>query len=88
MRRDRLVVLAAVVATLAPASAARALDKNFLEFDATRASNGQVTVDAESISYDQPPNVITAQGAVKVTRGDMVLTAEVIVEMLRLHGAS
>ncbi len=84
MRRDRLVVLAAVVATLAPASAARALDKNFLEFDATRASNGQVTVDAESITYDQPPNVITAQGAVKVTRGDMVLTADLV----RVHRAT
>ncbi len=38
--------------------------------------NGEVTIDAEHIEYDQRANVITATGAVKITRGDMVLTAD------------
>lgn len=42
------------------------------------AAGGEVTVDAESISYDQQSNVITANGAVKITRGDMVLTADTV----------
>mgnify|MGYP001290547838 CR=1 FL=1 len=41
-------------------------------------SGGEVTVDAESISYDQQSNVITARGAVKIIRGDMVLTADTV----------
>ena len=41
-------------------------------------AGGEVTVDAESISYDQQSNVITASGAVKITRGDMVLTADTV----------
>jgi LPS-assembly protein len=41
-------------------------------------SGGEVNVDAASISYDQQANVITATGAVKVTRGDMVLTADTV----------
>lgn len=39
---------------------------------------GAVTVDAATISYDQQTNVITATGAVKVTRGEMVLTADTV----------
>ncbi len=78
MRRGRLSGLAAAAAVLAVASPARALDRNLLDLEGARASNGQVTVDAASITYDQPPNVITAQGAVKVTRGEMVLTADTV----------
>ena len=66
------------MAVLAVASPARALDRNFLDLEGARASNAQVTVDAASITYDQPPNIITAQGAVKVTRGEMVLTADTV----------
>jgi len=41
-------------------------------------SSGEVTIDAEHIEYDQRANVITARGAVKITRGDMVLTADTV----------
>jgi LPS-assembly protein len=41
-------------------------------------ASGEVTIDAASISYDQQSNVITAQGAVKITRGAMVLTADTV----------
>ncbi len=37
-----------------------------------------MTIDAEHIEYDQRANVITASGAVKITRGDMVLTADTV----------
>src|SRR5262245_57796718 len=40
------------------------------------AADGQVAIDAEHIEYDQRANVVTARGAVKITRGDMVLTAD------------
>lgn len=39
---------------------------------------GEVTIDAEHIEFDQRANVITARGAVKITRGDMVLTADTV----------
>ncbi len=42
------------------------------------ASDGGVTVDAATIDYDKASNVISAHGAVKVTRGDMVLTADTV----------
>ena len=42
------------------------------------SSTGQVTIDAEHIEYDQRANEITATGAVKITRGDMVLTADTV----------
>ncbi len=42
------------------------------------AGGGEVTVDAASIGYDQRANVITARGAVKVTRGAMTLTADTV----------
>lgn len=41
-------------------------------------ATGGVTIDAEHIEYDQRANVITARGAVKITRGDMVLTADTV----------
>ncbi len=41
-------------------------------------ASGEVTIDAEHIEYDQRANVITARGAVKITRGDMVLTADTV----------
>src|SRR5688572_14398510 len=40
--------------------------------------SGEVTIDAEHIEYDQRANVITARGAVKITRGDMLLTADTV----------
>jgi LPS-assembly protein len=42
------------------------------------AGEGQVTIDAETITYDQAANVITAKGAVKITRGEMTLTADTV----------
>src|SRR6185369_7384143 len=39
---------------------------------------GQVAIDAEHIEFDQKANVVTATGAVKITRGDMVLTADTV----------
>jgi LPS-assembly protein len=42
------------------------------------AGSGEVTIDAEHIEYDQRANVVTATGAVKITRGDMVLTADTV----------
>ncbi len=42
------------------------------------AKAGEVTIDAEHIEYDQRADVITARGAVKITRGDMVLTADTV----------
>jgi LPS-assembly protein len=42
------------------------------------AGGGEVTIDAEHIEYDQRANVVTATGAVKITRGDMVLTADTV----------
>jgi LPS-assembly protein len=41
-------------------------------------AGGEVTVDAEHIEFDQKTDVITARGAVKITRGDMVLTADTV----------
>ena len=41
-------------------------------------AGGEVTIDAASIAYDQQSNVITARGAVKITRGEMVLTADTV----------
>ena len=41
-------------------------------------ASGEVAIDAEHIEYDQRANVITATGAVKITRGDMVLTADTV----------
>lgn len=41
-------------------------------------ASGEVTIDAEHIEYDQRANVITARGAVKITRGDMTLTADTV----------
>ncbi len=39
---------------------------------------GEITIDAEHIEYDQRVDVVTATGAVKITRGDMVLTADTV----------
>lgn len=41
-------------------------------------SSGEVTIDAEHIEYDQRANVVTARGAVKITRGEMTLTADTV----------
>ena len=40
------------------------------------AGENEVVIDAESIDYDKRTNVVTARGAVKITRGEMVLTAD------------
>lgn len=39
----------------------------------------EVAVDAESLSYDQQSNTLTARGGVTLTRGDTVLTADEVV---------
>ncbi|MCC6767391.1 MAG: LPS-assembly protein LptD [Deltaproteobacteria bacterium] len=39
---------------------------------------GEVIIDAEHVEYDQRANVVTARGAVKITRGDMTLTADTV----------
>jgi len=77
-RAATIGAVALAVAALIIPSSADALDRNLLDIEGARASNGQVTIDAASITYDQPPNVITAQGAVKITRGEMVLTADTV----------
>ncbi|MCC6847283.1 MAG: LPS-assembly protein LptD [Deltaproteobacteria bacterium] len=41
-------------------------------------ATGEVTIDAEHVEYDQRANVVTARGAVKITRGDMTLTADTV----------
>src|SRR5258708_2413860 len=41
-------------------------------------AGGQVGIDAEHVEFDQKTNVVTATGAVKITRGDMVLTADTV----------
>lgn len=41
-------------------------------------STNEVTIDAEHIEYDQRANVVTARGAVKITRGGMTLTADTV----------
>ena len=38
--------------------------------------SGQITIDAAQIDYDRRADVVVAQGAVKITRGTMVLTAD------------
>ncbi|MEB2284983.1 MAG: hypothetical protein B6D46_11865 [Polyangiaceae bacterium UTPRO1] len=43
-----------------------------------RSESGEVAIDAEHIEYDQRANVVTARGAVKITRGDMTLTADTV----------
>ncbi len=45
---------------------------------ALSGDGGEVVIDAASIDYDQRTNVVTARGAVKITRGEMVLTAELV----------
>ncbi len=85
-RRARLWRTAVAAAALIVAGRARAADQslNLLDIDKLRTSTGEVTVDAATITYDQASNVITAHGAVKVTRGDMVLTADTV----RVHRAT
>src|SRR6185295_19989149 len=39
----------------------------------------EVSVDAESLSYDQKGEVLTARGGVTLTRGDTTLTADEVV---------
>ena len=80
LTRDRavariLAALAFVIAAASPGSAIDGLPKlGHLGDD----SGGEVTIDAEHVEYDQRANVITARGAVKITRGDMVLTADTV----------
>ncbi|HSV06506.1 MAG TPA: LPS assembly protein LptD [Candidatus Binatus sp.] len=40
---------------------------------------GEIAVDAESLSYDQENNVLTARGGVTLKRGDTTLTADEVV---------
>jgi LPS-assembly protein len=40
---------------------------------------GEVAVDAETLSYDQQTNTLTARGGVTLTRGDTTLTADEVV---------
>jgi LPS-assembly protein len=75
VRRVALLALAALL--LLPARAGAAAGVPGLG-SLRGAAGGGVTVDAESISYDQQSNVITARGAVKITRGEMVLTADTV----------
>jgi len=42
-------------------------------------SEREVAVDAESLSYDQAANTLTARGGVTLTRGDTTLTADEVV---------
>jgi LPS-assembly protein len=75
----RYVIAIVLVAIVAAAEFAAAADDAFgIGLGALGKSTGEVTVDAESITYDQQTNVVTAHGAVKVTRGDMVLTADTV----------
>lgn len=43
-----------------------------------KAEGDEVKIDAAEITYDQKTNVVTAKGAVKITRGEMVLTADTV----------
>ena len=45
----------------------------------TPAGEGEVAVDAESLSYDQASNTLTARGGVTLTRGDTTLTADEVI---------
>ncbi len=74
------LVLCLVVAALAArgATGVRAADTKLGLGKLADAGNGQITIDAATITYDQTTNVVTAHGAVKVTRGDMVLTADTV----------
>jgi LPS-assembly protein len=79
--RSRALVrlLTALVLVLATASSGSAIDTKIPGLSHIgENSGGQVTIDAEHIEYDQRTNVITAQGAVKIIRGDMVLTADTV----------
>ncbi len=60
--------------TVLDPSAAAAFD--FPGFAGLEPRGEQVVVDAESVSYDDKASVITAHGAVKVTYGGLVLTAD------------
>jgi len=40
------------------------------------SGDDKVIIDAEELDYDRAANVITARGAVKITRGSMILTAD------------
>jgi LPS-assembly protein len=81
-RAARLLLLCAVAALVVARTAPRvgAADPGLGSFGKLggEAGNGQVGVDAETITYDQAANVITAKGAVKITRGDMTLTADTV----------
>ena len=46
------------------------------ELPALGSGTDKVTIDAEELDYDRAANVITARGAVKITSGTMVLTAD------------
>jgi LPS-assembly protein len=48
------------------------------DLDALGEGADRVTVDAEEIDYDRAANVVTARGAVKITRGTMVLTGDLV----------
>lgn len=70
---------AITIAVLVLASAARGTHAaGITDIAKLGTGNGEVTVDAASISYDQGSNVITARGAVKIARGEMVLTADTV----------
>ncbi|HYR95899.1 MAG TPA: LPS assembly protein LptD [Candidatus Binatus sp.] len=45
----------------------------------TPTGEREVAVDAESLSYDQQTNTLTARGSVTLTRGDTTLTADEVV---------
>ena len=74
--RGRAVVLAVLLIASTPAW--MRADDAVPGLRSLGEAEGEVTVDAASIAYDQQTNVVTARGAVKVVRGDMVLTADTV----------
>jgi LPS-assembly protein len=76
---SRRVWLIAALALLVSVACARAAEPPLSGLDALGGEgDGQVTIEAEQIDYDQRANVVTARGAVKITRGTMVLTADTV----------
>lgn len=67
------VVFFSLLTVVDPAAAA---GFDFPGFSGLEARGERVVVDAESVSYDDKARVVTARGAVKVTYGDLVLTAD------------
>ncbi len=72
-------LLLAMVAILAAHAAPRVRAADDLGLGKLgESSNGEIAVDAATLTYDRASNVITAHGAVKITRGEMTLTADTV----------